>query len=142
MLYAGDHVVEFPYELSNYGLTESLLEEVWSQVECAATSLKWCLEGVPNVCFYQDLFCFLKSWHKSNQATKVSIGRFCIAIDKNLQDKGCHPDNAYKFIERVVKLPRNTQINYGLQKQEIKNLTQLVEKLTLNQKKIEKKTKK
>ena len=129
-----------------YGLTESLLEEVWTQVEkCDATPLKWSLKGVPNIDFYQDLCCFLKSGQRTQRATKVGIGRFCIAIDKNLQVKGCRPDNAYRFIQRVVhsKLPRNTQMNYGLQEQEIKSLklkveacTQQVEKLTSDQKKM------
>ena len=100
------------------------------------------LKGVPNVDFYQDLCCFLNSWQRTQQATKVG---FCIAIDKNLQVKGCRPDNAYCFIQRVVhsKLPRNIQMNYGLQEQEIKSLkskveacTQQVEKLTSDQKKM------
>ena len=144
--HAGHDAVEFPHELSNYGLTESLLE-VWTQVEKCATPLKWSFKGIPNVDFYQDLFCFLKSWQRTQQATKVGIGRFCIAIDKNLQVRGCRPDNAYRFIHRVVhsKLPRNTQMNYGLQEQEIKSLklkvdacTQQVEKLTSDQKNMKK----
>ena len=122
---AGGDVVEFPHELTNYGLTESLLEVVWTQVEKSdATPLKWSLKGVPNVDFYQDLFSFLKKWHKTKRATKIQLGRFCLAIDRNLQVKGCRPDNAYRFIQSVVGLniPRNTQMNYRLQEQEIKTL--------------------
>ncbi len=61
--------------------------------------------------------------------------------------KGCRPDNAYRFIQSVVEsnLPRNTQMNYGLQEQEIKSLrskvaecTQQVEKLTSDHKKMRK----
>ena len=140
--------VEFPHELTNYGLTESLLEEVWTQVETSdATPLKWSLKGIPNVDFYQDLCCFMKKWHKSQRATKIVIGRFYIAIDRNLQVKGCRPDNAYRFIHRVVEsnLPRNTQMNYGMQEHEIKTLrskvescTQQVEKLTSDHKRMKK----
>ena len=146
--HAGRGVIEFPHELSNYGLTESLLEEVWTHVEkCDASPLKWSLKGVPNIDFYQDLCCFLKSWQRTQRATKIGIGRFCIAIDRNLQVRGCRPDNAYRFIQRVVqsKLPRNTQMNYGLQEQQMKSLklkvetcTQQVEKLTSDQKKMKK----
>lgn len=50
LFYAGRDVVEFPHELTNYGLTESLLEVVWTQVEKShVTPLKWSLKGVPNV---------------------------------------------------------------------------------------------
>ncbi len=63
---AGLDVVEFPHELTNYGLTESLLDKVWTQVEkCDVDPFKWSLKGVPNVDFYQDIFYFLKRWHKT-----------------------------------------------------------------------------
>lgn len=124
------------------------MEEIWTQVQkCDTTPLTWSLKGVPNIDFYQDLCCFLKSWQRTQRATKVEIGCFCIAIDKNLQVKGCRPDNAYRFIQRVVysKLPRSTQMNYGSQEQEIKSLksrvevcTQEVEKLKSDQEKMKK----
>lgn len=121
---------------------------VWTQIEKSDIApLKWSLKGVPNVDFYQDLRYFLKKWDKTQRATKIRIGRFYIAIDRNLQVKGCRPDNAYHFIQRVVEsnLPQSSQMDYGLQKQEINTLkskietcTQQVEKLTSDHKRMKK----
>lgn len=113
----GRDIVEFPHGLTNYALTESLLEEVWTQVHRSETTLKWSLKGIPNVDFYQDLHCFLRKWCKTRQATKVAVGRFYIAVDINLQVKGCRPDSAYRFVQKVSEtgLPRNTRMNYGLE---------------------------
>ncbi len=140
--------VEFPHGLTSYALTESLLEEVWTQVQISeTTTLKWSLKGIPNVDFYQDLHCFLRKWCKSRQATKFGVGRFYIAIDMNLQVKGCRPDSAYRFVQRVSEagLPRNTRMNYGLEERRIRSLqskvevcTQHVQKLTVDYTKMKK----
>ena len=70
---------------------------------------------------------FLKRWQRTQRATKVRIGRFYIAIDRNLQAKDCRPDNTYRFIQRVVEsnLSRNTRMNYGFQEQELKSTWRL-----------------
>jgi len=84
------------------------LEEVWTQVEKSdVTPLKWSLKGVPNIGFYQELWYFLKGWHKTQRATKITIGHFYIAIDRNLQVKGSCPDNTYRFIQRVLVVESN-----------------------------------
>ena len=107
--------------------------------------LKWSLKSIPNIDFYQDLSSFLRRWHKSKRATQMAIGRFFIAIDKNLQ--GYRADNAYRLVLRVSasNLPRDTQMNYRAEQQEIQSLksevaacTQQIEQLTLDYKKMKK----
>ena len=93
--------VEFPEELYNYGLDEALLKTVFRQVESGRGSLKWCLHGIPSKSFYKNLHQFLKKWPMTQCTTKVAIGQFYLAIDKNLQEKGGRPDNVYRFIDRI-----------------------------------------
>ena len=74
--------------------------------------------------FYQQLHRYMKKWPLSSSSTKTAIGKFYIAIDKNLQDKGYRPDNAYRFIERTVgsKQPPSATMKYGLEDTEVKSL--------------------
>lgn len=117
--------ITFPDELHDYGLNERLLVKVFNHVQTQKNgSLSWCLRGVPNVGFYQQLHRFMKKWPLSHSSTKVAIGRFYIAIDKNLQAKGYRPDNAYRFIERTVRsnqLP-TVLMNYGLEDNQVKTM--------------------
>ena len=99
---SSDAAVAFPKELYSYGLNEALLEIVFQQVQSGKASLKWCLQGVPNRSFYHKLHEFLKKWPTTRHTTKVAIGTFYLAIDKNLRDEGGRPDNIYRFIERVA----------------------------------------
>jgi len=71
----------------------------------------------------------------------MAVGCFCIAIDANLQVKGCRADNAYRFIQRIAQsnLPRNTLMNYSFEEWKVKSLemevekcSQQVQKLTLD----------
>lgn len=94
----------FPKELHCYGLDEELLAAVFAQVSSGKKHLHWCLQGVPNVGFYQKLHPFLKKWHITCQSTKVAIGKFYIAIDKHLRERGSRPDNVYRFIEKVANM--------------------------------------
>ena len=80
-------MIEFPEELHDYGLEEMLLQTVFEQVQSGKSNLKWCLHGVPNSYFYQKLHGFLKKWPVTRNTTKVSIGKFYLAIDKNLQKR-------------------------------------------------------
>ena len=67
---------------------------------------------------------------QTHKSIKVSIGRFYVAIDKNLHTRGFRPDNAYRFIERLTmsKHPRNSVVRYGLVEPEVNTLqTQLKE---------------
>ena len=98
---------------------------------------------LPMSIFIKTYQASLIRWHKSKQATKMGIGRFFIAIDKNLQ--GYRADNAYRFVERVSasNLPRDTQVNYRVQEREIQSLrseveacTQQIQQLTSNYKKM------
>lgn len=132
-LHSGQNTVLFPKGLANYGLNESLLDQVWTQVRShKKVSLKWSLKGVPNVDFYQDLHPFLKKWPKTCQTTKMTIGHFYIAIDVNLQVKGCRPDNAYRFIERTCQksLPRSSRMKYGFEEQALISLRTEIENYT------------
>ena len=104
-------MVEFPEELCHYGLNEALLGTVFEQVQHGESSLKWTLYGVPNNLFYQKLHGFLKKWPAARITTKVAIGKFYLAIDKNL---GGRPDNVYRYIERVASVSEPDQLmSYG-----------------------------
>ena len=121
----------FPVGLLAYGLNEELLAQVFSQLGSdQEETLSWYVRGVPDHGFYQDLHQFLKKWPQTRKSTKVSIGRFYVAIGKNLQTRGFRPDNAYRFIERLTmsKHPRNSVVRYGLVEPEVNTLqTQLKE---------------
>ena len=74
----------------------------------------------------------------STSTTKVSLGKFYIAIDKNLQARGLRPDNAYRFIERIAtsNQPRNSIVKYGLEdiqlntvQLQVKECTEQIKKL-------------
>ena len=104
----------FPVGLLAYGLNEELLAQVFSQLGSdQEETLSWYVRGVPDHGFYQDL-----------RSIKVSIGRFYVAIDKNLQTRGFCPDNTYRFIERLTlsKHPRTSVVRYGLVEPEVNTL--------------------
>ena len=74
----------------------------------------------------------------TSTSTKVSLGKFYIAIDKNLQARGLRPDNAYRFIERIAtsNQPRNSIVKYGLEdiqlntvQLQVKECTEQIKKL-------------
>ena len=48
-----DSYVTFPKELHSYALDEELLTSVFHQAQSGKEPLHWCLQGVPNVGFYQ-----------------------------------------------------------------------------------------
>ena len=62
------------------------------------------------------------------------IGRFYVAIDKNLKDRGSRADNVYRFIERVVECSQSSDatMSYGLDKEivEVKALRKKVKHCT------------
>ena len=97
-----DLVVAFPKGLYSYRLNEALLETAFKQVQGWKSSLEWCLQGVCNNIFYHKLQDYLKKWPTTQHTTKVAISNFYLAIDKNLREIGRHPDNIYRFIERVA----------------------------------------
>ena len=68
---------------------------------------------------------FLTRWPLTSKSTKVLLGKFYIAIDKNLQARGFRPDNAYRFIEKIAMLSkccRNSIVNYGSEKIQVSTL--------------------
>ena len=73
---------------------------------------------------YESLHRFLKHWPKTRSAPIVELGKFYIAIDKNLEKKEMRPDNAYRFVERLIasSLPRSNVVSYNLEKSAIKDL--------------------
>ena len=108
----------FPKDLQAYGLNEELLVEVFSQVLSGQDrSLVWHLRGVPDYGFYQDLHYFITRCPQTSTSTKVSRGKFYIAIDTNLQARDLRPDNAYRFIEKIAtsNRPRTSIVKYGLE---------------------------
>ncbi len=88
--------LDFPQELSNYGLDEKLLAATFHQVQANEKPIMWQLEEIPTVQFYQQIHIFLKIWAITNEATKTAIGQFYTGIDRNL-------GNIYRFIDRFVK---------------------------------------
>ena len=60
----------------------------------------------------------MKHWVKTCSASIVELGKFYIAIDKNLQAKQMRADNVYRFVKKLAtsNLPRNTVVNYNLEK--------------------------
>ena len=102
-----------------------MLEKVYDQVKDKKKgSILWKLKGISEVGFYNSLHNFLKHWPKAHSAPKMEMGKFYIAIDKNLQEKEMHLDNAYQFVEKLItsSLPRNTVVNYNLEKDKVKVL--------------------
>uniref|UniRef100_A0A1X7VWG0 Uncharacterized protein n=1 Tax=Amphimedon queenslandica TaxID=400682 RepID=A0A1X7VWG0_AMPQE len=77
----------FPIRLLSYGLNEELLAKVYDQVQN---------DKIPSC--------------------NVAIGKFYIVIDLNLRNKGLRPDNAYKFVDRLVssKCSCDSIVKYGL----------------------------
>ena len=80
-----------------------MLKTVFQQVQSGKRPLKWYLHGIPPKAFYKELHGFLKKWPLTQSTTKVAIGNFYLAIDKNLHEKGGRPDNIYRLIDRVAK---------------------------------------
>ena len=72
--------------------------------------LNWHLRGVPSKSVYHKLHEFLKRWPTTKHSTKGEIGKFYLAIDKNLQGKGGRPDNIYRFIERVTSATDSDEV--------------------------------
>ena len=107
-LYPHTECVPFPEELHHYGLTIEILNKAFQCSQQSAANFnedvpgKWSLHGIPNVEFYRKLHPFLKKWEQTRTANKVSLGRFYISIDKQLQERGSTPNNTYLFIEKVV----------------------------------------
>lgn len=105
----------FPTKLHGYGLSEELLSSIVYQVLTEKHPLKWSLKGIPDIGLYQQLHPFLKKWSVTRDLTKISIGRFYIAIDSNLKRKGMRADNVYRLIDRISKSdqPSSTLMSYG-----------------------------
>ena len=96
--------LKFPDELCKYGLNEALLTQVFLHVKHHKRGLlPWHLKGSPQLHFYHEIHKFLRKWPLTYSATKATIGRFYIAIDRNLQIKGYTPNNTYLFVERIIK---------------------------------------
>lgn len=114
--FIADACPAFPKGLCGYGLSEKLLSTVFHQVLDQKEPLKWYLKGVPDIGFYHELHTFLKKWSVSCRSSKITIGRFYIAIDSNLKEKGMRADNVYRLIERVSnsRRPSNTLMSYGI----------------------------
>ena len=79
------------------------MAEVFTQVlHGQEEPLVWHVRGVSDYRFNQDLHYFMTKCPLTSTSTKVSLGKFYIAIDKKLQARGLCPDNAYHFIERIA----------------------------------------
>ena len=104
----------FPKKLQGYGLSEKLLEMTFEQF-LKEKPLKWCLKGIPDIGFYQELHPFLKKWSRTCDLTKIIIGRFYIAIDFNYKQKSIRADNVYRLVDKISisGQPSSTLMSYG-----------------------------
>ena len=103
--------------LKAYGLNEDVLALAFKEAQNEDT-LQWYVKGVPNADFYLALHPFLKKWHITRNATKVTIGKFYIKIDSNFARKGSRPDNVYRFVDKFSKSksisPADQLMFYGI----------------------------
>ena len=68
-------------------------------------SLSWKLNIPPTIGFYRALHTYLK---KQPGITKALIGRFYIAVDCNVREKGSRPDNVYRYVENITSSTRHS----------------------------------
>ena len=120
-------VSEYPKEFNMYGLTEEILTATFHQVQSGEKSLQWHLTCIPTISFYRSLHCYFKKWPVSSRLSKISLGKFYIAIDANLKLKGSRPDNVYKFIDKLSQSQSDDMMNYGrmqecIRKQELRDM--------------------
>ena len=101
--------------LHHYGLSEDILASTFHRVQDGKEHLQWTLKCIPEIGFYQELHQFLKRWSVTRGETKQAIGKFYIAIDQNLKNRGTRADNVYQLIERVCqsKQPSTSLVSYG-----------------------------
>ena len=113
-----DSHITFPSVLYQYGLSEDILTSTFRRVLDGKEHPCWSLKGIPEIRFYQELHPFLKKWPVTCGTTKQAIGRFYIAVDQNLKDRGMRADNVYRLIERIChsKQPSSSLMSYGLDK--------------------------
>ena len=123
--------VLFPEELTKYGLSEELLYNIMKKFDENHNKLSWSLSCIPTVEFYRALHCYLKIWPVSRSMSKVAVGKFYIAIDEQLKQKGSRPDCIYRFIDRLVSSakPSTDLVIYG-KNFELENLQQEVASLS------------
>ena len=109
--------VDFPQDLVAYGLSERTLTQIYEEVVGGkkSPSDSRCLNVTPNVDFYQALHPYLKKWHITRKATKTTIGKLYLALDKCLVEKTDRPDNAYRFVDNLTKAnyPSSKPVYYG-----------------------------
>ena len=74
-------------------------------MQAGDTSYSWQLNATPRIGFYRVLHTYLK---KQPRITKVLIGRFYIAVDCNLKEKGSRPDNVYRYIDNITRSKRQS----------------------------------
>lgn len=105
--------IEYPEALVMCGLTKEVLAATFQQILSGGTSVDWQLSSTPTTSFYRSLHCYLKKWPVSSRSSKISIGKFYIAIDAKLQARGSRPDNVYRLIERISRSQSDQPMNYG-----------------------------
>ena len=84
---------------------------VFHQV-CNGQLAGWRLTRIPVNGFYQSLHHFLKKGPCTCSANKSLISELYVAIDPYLKAKGGRPDNIYRFVENLAKLPAHHPVNY------------------------------
>ena len=94
---------------SDPALSDEELQQITSalsEVEAGENEgLSWQVNTNPTIGFYRALHTHLK---KQPGVTKVLIGRFYIAVDHNIRERGSRPDNVYRYIENVTSSSRHS----------------------------------
>ena len=110
-----DSCITFASKVHDYGLSEAVLVSTFHRVHDGKQPLHWCLKGIPEVGFYQEIHFFFKKWSVTRGTMKQAIGKFYIAIDQNFKDKGTRADSVYWLIERICQSGQasNTLMSYG-----------------------------
>lgn len=94
----------FPSNVSQCGVTESILQKAFLQCLEGRQDLCWTLTKSVTVGFYRHLHHYLRHWPPSRSATKTTVGRFYLLVDENFQSgsMSSRPDNVYLFVQRVA----------------------------------------
>lgn len=74
-------------------------------MKAGTAKVSWHLNAIPSIGLYRKLHTFLK---KQPGITKVLIGRFYMAINCHLKEKGSRPDNVYRYIDKITSSKRES----------------------------------
>lgn len=109
---------------------ESTLQRAFLQCLNGQEDLCWSLTKHVTIGFYRDLHRYLKQWPPARSATKTTVGRFYLLMDRNFQSRkiSSRPDNIYMFVQRITDSCKlnSEHMQYGSDKTAVKQLKCIV----------------